>query len=377
MGERTTSRPPAAATRERLQGRATPEGTARFAARHAARFAVDHFRPLLSPAGLVLSSIGLGTYLGQPDEDDDERYEETAARALATGINVLDGAINYRCQRSERSLGAAIHAAVERGDVARDEVFVCTKGGYIPLDGTPPPSRDAYLAYLEREYLGPGVMTPDDIVAGGHSLAPTFLADQIERSRSNLRVETIDLYYLHNPEQQLDAISREDVRDRMRAAFEVLERRVAAGSIGGYGCATWTGFRVPPRTRNHLELAELVDLARDVGGEEHHFHAVQLPISLGMAEALRAPTQSLSGDRTVPLLEAAMELGLAVFASAPLMQAQLVAGLPPQLAESFPGMTTDAQRAIAFVRGLPGVTTALVGMKRIAHLAENLGAARP
>ena len=366
------------ALRERLDGRATKDGTARFAARHASRFAVDHFRPYDSDGEAddgCVSSIGLGTYLGNPEDDEDSAYEETIGRALATGINVIDSAINYRCQRSERAIGRALRSAVARGDVARDEILLCTKGGYIPLDGHPPATRDAYQQYLRDEYFDPGLLTPADVVAGGHSLAPAFLADQIDRSRVNLRVETIDLYYLHNPEQQLDAVPRDVFLERMRSAFAVLEERVALGHIAGYGCATWAGFRVAPGARNHLDLAELVALAEDVGGVEHHFRAVQLPINLGMPEALRTPTQRLSGGEVVPLLRAAGDLRIAVVASASLLQARLASDLPPQLRESIPGFATDAQRAIAFVRALPGVTTALVGMKRIAHLAENLGAA--
>jgi predicted aldo/keto reductase-like oxidoreductase len=104
---------------------------------------------------------------------------------------------------------------------------------------------------------------------------------------------------------------------------------------------------------------------------------VQLPVNLAMTEAIRLPTQPLPGGGTlVPPLEAARELGLTVVASATLMQAQLAANLPPAVRELFPALQTDAQRAVAFVRSLPGVTTALVGMKQHAHVDENLGAGR-
>jgi aryl-alcohol dehydrogenase-like predicted oxidoreductase len=65
-----------------------------------------------------------------------------------------------------------------------------------------------------------------------------------------------------------------------------------------------------------------------------------------------------------------------VVASAPLMHGQLTRGLPPQLREAFPALTTDAQRALAFVRAMPGVTAALVGMRSAAHVGENLEAGR-
>jgi aryl-alcohol dehydrogenase-like predicted oxidoreductase len=59
------------------------------------------------------------------------------------------------------------------------------------------------------------------------------------------------------------------------------------------------------------------------------------------------------------------------------MQSKLAQDLPPAVREALPHLATDAQRAIAFVRGMPGVTTALVGMRELSHVAENLGAAPP
>jgi aryl-alcohol dehydrogenase-like predicted oxidoreductase len=322
-----------------------------------------------------VSSIGLGTYLGDCSAEVDESYRQSIGAALSRGINLLDTAINYRCQRSERCVGVALKDAIASGAVKRDEVFVCTKGGYVPLDGTPPDSRDDYQEYVKRVFIDSGVLAPQDLVGGGHAMTPAFLANQIARSRANLGLDTIDLYYLHNPEQQLDSVQPARFRTMIRHAFALLEERVAAGDLRAYGCATWKGFRVPPTEKGHLSLHELVSIARDVGGDDHHFVAVQLPINLAMPEAIRLPTQQLGGRRTVTLLEAAMELGIAVIASATLMQSQLATGLPAAVREVFPKLETDAQRAIAFTRTLPGVTSALVGMKQVAHVEENVRAA--
>jgi len=210
-------------------------------------------------------------------------------------------------------------------------------------------------------------------VRGGHSLAPKFLAHQLAQSRTNLGLHTIDVYYLHNPEEQLLVLDRETFRGKMRAAFELLEERAESGEIAAYGCATWLGLRVPPEHKQHLTLAELVAIARDVGGTTHHFRAVQLPVSLAMPEAARLPTQPL-GRKLVPLLEAADALGLGVVASAPLMQGRLSAGLPQAMTELFPTCTSDAQRALRFASSLPGVATVLAGMRSVEHVRENLGA---
>lgn len=351
-----------------LEGHATPDGTRRFQQRFA-RTQPDHFyRPI--SGGILVSSLGLGTYLGDCDDSEDARYTSTARAALEKGVNLLDTAINYRCQRSERAIGQAVRTSIATGAIKREEVVVCTKGGYIPLDRTPPATKEGYRGFLDSEYYGPGVMQPADVVSGGHCLAPRYLDDQIERSRKNLGLAVIDIYYLHNPEQQLDVLPRPKFLTVMRDAFSTLEKQVSRGVIGSYGCATWNGLRVAPESRNHLNLEELVAIAREIGGEDHHFRVVQLPINLAMTEAVRVSTQCVGDDR-VPLLEAASRLGISVVGSATLMQSQLARALPEQVHSAFPGFRTDARRAIAFSQSLP-VAAALVGMKSLSHLEENL-----
>ena len=347
--------------------------SAEYAVRFAQRYAADFYRGGL--AGRTLSSIGVGTYLGECTEADDAAYENAIATALEAGVNLIDTAINYRCQRSERAVGRAVQRSVQNG-MQREAIIVCTKGGYLPLSDHPPESREEYRAYLKREFFDTGILTPDDVLSGGHSLVPSFLRHAIARSRKNLGLDTIDLYYLHNPEQQLAVMSHASLRERIRAAFMVLEDAVSRGEIRAYGCATWAGLRVPPTNKGHLSLEELVTIAREIAGDGHHFHAVQMPINLGMPEAIRVPTQRVGkSEQLVPALDAAAALGLSVMASASLMQAQLTHDLPPSMRELFPSGRTDAQRALSFVRSLPGVTSALVGMRSVAHLEENLESA--
>ena len=354
--------------------RATASGTERFRQRFSDRFTDDYFRPFAGE--LVASSVGIGTYLGECDDADDANYGTALRTALEQGINLIDTSINYRCQRSERTIAAVLRDAIGSGLVARDEVVVCTKGGYIPMDASAHATREEYLEYLRRTFVEPGIVSEEDVAGGGHSLSPSFLAHQIQASQANLGVTTLDVYYLHNPEQQLDYVQPARFRTLIRRAFALLEERVVSGDIGVYGCATWNGLRTPPEARGHLDLSELVAIARDVGGDNHHFRVVQLPINLAMSEAVRAPTQKLGSRRTVPLLQAAAELGVSVVSSATLMQSRLTSGLPAQVRESFPSLTTDAQRALAFVRSLPGVTSALVGMRAAQHVEENVSAAR-
>jgi len=353
--------------------RATGHGTARYAQRFRERFVSDFFRQ--TTFGLQVSSIGLGTYLGETTDADDAAYESAIRHAVAAGINLLDTAINYRAQRSELAIGAAIQQLIASGTTTREELVVCTKGGYIPLDRTPPATREDYQAYVKRDFLDQQILHADEIVGGGHSLAPRFIRYCLAKSRQNLGLRTVDLYYIHNPEQQLGAVQPDELYSRLEAVFAVLEEAADRGEITHYGIATWDGLRALPDQQGHLSLERVVEAAQRVGGADHRLRGVQLPVNLAMSEAVRTPTQLVKG-KLLTVLQAAAELQLAVVGSATLMQARLTNGLPTTLRDAFPSLETDAQRAIAFARSIEGMTASLVGMKRLAHVDENLGAAR-
>lgn len=353
--------------------RASAAGTRRYVERCRDQFVGDFFRT--SRVGLHVSSVALGTYLGESDDATDELYLEAARLALSSGVNTVDTAINYRCQRSERVIGRVLQELLGDGMLRRDEVVICTKAGYVPLDGVPPSSREDYESYVQREYFSRGILKPGDLVGGGHAITPDFLVDQLHRSMKNLGVQGVDYFYIHNPEQQLAAITPAELSTRLRAAFEALEACASRGEIGAYGCATWNGLRLPAGSHGHLSLHELVAIAKDVAGDKHHFRIVQLPINLTMSEAVRLSTQRDSRGRLVHVIDAAAELGIDLVVSAPLLQGQLTHDLPDQVRELFGG-DTDAQRALAFVRTLPSVLTAAVGMKSSVHVTKNLASLR-
>ena len=344
---------------------ASPKGTQRYRDRFG--HLPDHFR---MQHGWWLSSIGVGTYLGDPDDATDARYVSAIQRAVACGINVIDTASNYRFQRSERSVGRALQDLFESGPMQRDEIVVATKGGYIPFDGSPPSDPEQYI---RETYLDTALVHPRDIV-DGHCLSPEFLWYQIDQSRRNLGVECIDIYYVHNPEQQLDAIPRADFRTRLRAAFAFLEERVDQGWIRYYGTATWNGYRASPKAAAYLSLEDVVAVAREVRGINHHCRFIQLPFNLALLEAITTRNQRASGE-LMSTLEAAQRFGVTVMCSAPLLQTRLIGQIPDQLRAAFGSLTTDAQRAIQFARSAPGVTTALVGMSRVEHVDENIAVA--
>src|SRR5437763_15848415 len=203
-----------------ISGNATAEGTKRYLTRLASTVVPAHFREL---EGIAVATVGLGTYLGHEDGATDVMYQDAIALALALGVNTIDTAINYRHQRSERAVRAALASAVGGGTVRRDEVIVATKGGYIPFDGAVP--RDA-RAWFTQTYLDTGSVRPGDVVGGSHCMTPRYLAEQIERSRVNLRLEPIAIYYVNNPETELEEVDRSAFLDLLRAAIEAIVHAV-------------------------------------------------------------------------------------------------------------------------------------------------------
>ena len=315
---------------------ATAEGTERYVERYPEFRDAGFYRAVFD---LHVSSLGIGTYLGAADAAADQAYTEALIAAGENGINFFDTAINYRNQRSERSIGAALR------QLRRDEIVVCTKAGFLTPGAVPASLR------------------PEDIVAGMHSMAPHFLEDQIERSRDNLGVDTIDVFYLHNPETQLGARSPAEFESAIGGAFAELERLVDRGKIRWYGAATWDGFR----RKGGLSLSRLSAIAIEASGPEHHFRFIQLPFNPGMVEAFTA--------RPDNVLTAAASLGIAVVASATLSQGRVLREMPARVAEQMPRLATNAQRAIQFTRSTPGISVALAGMGRRGHVLENLGVA--
>lgn len=317
----------------------------------------------------VVSSIGIGTYRGDLTDATDTRYQAAIETALDRGVNVVDTAINYRGQRSERVVGTALRETA----VDTDGVVVATKGGFIPFDGSRPDNPERYV---QENYVNTGIIDRQDLALGSHCLTPDYLADQLDRSLSNLGVATIDCYFVHNPETQLAIRSRGAVYDQLETAFELLERRRMAGDIRTYGVATWDAFRVPDDDDTYLSLPTVVSRARaaaeTVGMETTGFRAIQLPFNVLMPEAFTVAAHQGS-EGPVSALRFAHQAGLSVFTSASIAQGRLASGIPPDVAAVLTG-DRPVHRAITFARSAPGVTCALVGTTSAEHVQENVAA---
>ncbi len=179
-----------------------------------------------------------------------------------------------------------------RNGVPRSEIVLATKGGFIPFDGAPP---DDVRSYFLKMFIEPGIVKAGDIVSGCHCMMPAYLLDQLDYSLRNLSVQCIDFYYVHNPESQLAEVPRSEFNWRLQTAFEASEEAVSASNIRMYGTATWNGYRNDPGAKDYLSLEDVIAIARKVGGDDHHFKVIQLPLNLGMEQALPLRNHSLRG----------------------------------------------------------------------------------
>ncbi len=355
---------------------ATTAGTERFAHRFN-YLASDHFRHRY---GLTLSSIGLGTYLGTSQSADSQRYIAGIQRAVANGCNVLDTAVNYRFMQSEKDMGLALSLLFEAKVARRDELIICSKGGFISFDTAPTEDRQEYV---RQSIYAARLAEPKDIAGETHCIAPEYLSAQIGLSLANLRLSTLDVYYLHNPEVQLAHVTPAEFRQRIRAAFTRLEEEASAGRIRFYGIATWDGLLARQTDRDYLPLSLFVQVAREVGGQNHRFRFIQFPYSLGKLDAVVARNQVFDMEKdgqmqqlTMPIIAAARQYALVSIGSAALAQGQLLGHVPANVKEMLGKFDTDAQYAIQFNRSTPGLTTTLVGMASVDHVLENMAAAQ-
>lgn len=315
--------------------------------------------------GLTLSNVGIGTYLGEANEKTDELVKNAVKQSILSGVNVIDTAINYRSQKAERSVGKAISELIKEGRISRDQIFISTKNGYLTNDAD---VKQEFWEYVKNEYTQKGVIKEGDVTSGYHCMTTTYLNDQLERSLKNLGLDCIDLIYLHNAvEGQIKDISKEKFLENLKSVFELYEQKRKEGKIKFYGMATWECFRVSSDNLQYLSLQNIVELAKNVGGENHGFRFIQLPYNMYYDQALLAKNQTFDG-KSLSILESAIKLNIGVFTSVPLMQGRLLApGAMPEFNDLKPSL-----RALQFIRSSPGVLAPLVGHKLPEHVSENL-----
>ncbi len=306
-----------------LDGHATVEGTARYAARVVnvprpdGRFEYGFAR--FGKTVLTGSRLGFGGY--RVDGTDPE-YATALGTALASGVNVVDTSTNYMDGESERLVGSVLRGLVAKRDLARDEVIVVSKIGYVQghnLKEAEARER-AGRPYPEMVKYGEGIW---------HCIHPEFLADQLDASLDRLGLATLDVCLLHNPEYMLsEAAQREEGNlvelrkrfyERIERAFAYLENQVAVGRIGWYGVSSNNVGRDaedPESTSLFQLVAAAARAAASCGMSRHHFAVLQCPMNLFESDVWSRPNTGPRDETTV--LDLAQQEDLAVLVNRPL-----------------------------------------------------------
>lgn len=293
------------------------------------------------------SKIGIGTY------SINGELQPIFLEAWRRNCRIVDTAPNYLGGESQRLVGRSLRTAVRDGTINEyGDITVLSKVGFIPDN------------YSISDLLESGLIEQGDL-RGRHCINPSYLRFQIQATLDDIGIEKLDLLFVHNPEIQFRSKGMgKSFPKLLRACFEELERACRGNLINGYGVATWDGFTQP---HPPLILSDLVELAREVGGDNHGLQAIQLPISLVHIGAVSAALDTNSG----PLVEA-KDHGLSVFASSPLHGGELPKIIDPELAEIFGSDLTPAQACLLFTRSVPGVIATLTSPSSVSQLHDSL-----
>ncbi|AGA34865.1 aldo/keto reductase [Thioalkalivibrio nitratireducens DSM 14787] len=365
--------------RARIPGYANAKATRAYAERHvkAGDGAEGHYSEY-TRSKLRLSSLGVGTFGGAATPEVDGRMAAIVARALCSGINVIDTAAHYRYGRSLAAVGTGVRVALNAG-VPREAMFLIGKGGFLAFPGGPPADFDRWF---EREIAAQRLGSRQHLAKGAHLLTPEYIDHQLDLSRRLMGVETLDVFLVDQPEVHIPQIGKEETSRKLEPVFALLERAVRENRIRGYGISTFDGFRVETDAPLFQSLTSMQALAeraaRAVTGDErarHHFRLAMLPFNQVMPEGFaRFNTATGQGNVASPL-QAAHQLEVYVMASHTLLKGHLARQSVDVVAERLADYPNPAQRALQFNRSTPGLGTSLVGLSAPEHLDDLLAVA--
>ena len=347
---------------------ATKEGTFSYL-KQFPKYSKDFYR---FDGDVFVSSLGLGTFRKEPYREENYvvSYKDSVKLAVLNGINLIDTAINYRYQVSEREIGEALKELFEEGKASREQVVVTSKAGFLPLDF---PFPENPYTWIEENVINSGLATKDDIIVDQHCLSPEYLRWSVEESLKNLQLETLDILYLHNPEMQLGYVDYKTLKKRIKKSFELFEQLVEEGNIRSYGIASWNGFLYDDNHTEYLSLKDMVEIAVEVGGKDHHFKYIQAPYNMAKPDAYNFSNQKGPDGMYYTLMQAVHGYGLKMMASSSLLQTNLFKAKFDTKVGELLGTSdlNDVASALQFARSA-NVVSALFGAVDPRHVEDNL-----
>jgi len=228
-----------------------------------------------------MSNFAFGTYRLT---HQNPQHIQALREAITSGITMIDTSSNYMDGSAEIAIALALR---EFGDEKRNSIEIVSKYGYIQGSNMLSHKEEAFESVVEFSEQC------------FHSIAPSFMRDQLTKSLARLELEKIDCYLIHNPEYYiLDALNKnadkDDTLDAMYArlyeAFIGLEQEVKNGRIGSYGISSnsFSKEQSNPEFLPYEDLITLADRASEaVGNETHSFTTIQLPLNILEQEGLK------------------------------------------------------------------------------------------
>ena len=320
---------------------------------------------------LIFSKLGLGTFNKEPYKEENYVFHYIAAvkQAVRSGINLIDTASNYRYGQSEKEIGEALRELIADNEVKREELIICSKGGFIQLEY---PFPENPYTWIKENVVEPGLASGEDIEIDQHCMTPDFLEYSCKKSLDNLGVDQLDIYYLHNPEMQLLKLGKKVFYKQIEKIFKRFEKLADDGLFKSYGVAVWNGFTA--ENEELLSLEKLIEIAIKVGGENHRFKYIQFPFNMGKTNAYTTPTQVVDNEKCT-IFQAAHRLGVGVIGSSALLQMHLfkksLSAESGVILDDTMTLKSDIQLALQFTRSTPTLISSLFGSKVPVHIKAN------
>jgi aryl-alcohol dehydrogenase-like predicted oxidoreductase len=262
----------------------------------------------LGKTGLTVSACGFGSY--RVDYRVNEHFE-AIEYALLNGINLIDTSANYSDGGSEILIGNVLWKLIQENKIIREEIVIVSKGGYIQ-------GKNFEYAKKKLENNEPYKELVQYSEGLWHCIHPEFLNDQITQSLDRMKLKTIDVYLLHNPEYFLDSpltaeLSPDEAAheyyNRIKKAFKHLEEEVNNGRIGCYGISS-NSFIHDEDSKTFTSLEKCIECAEEIS-KDNHFYVVQFPLNLYETGAVTTNNQ-IAGTKTTLALAKEKSIGVLV-----------------------------------------------------------------
>ncbi|OLD43050.1 MAG: hypothetical protein AUI55_03870 [Gemmatimonadetes bacterium 13_1_40CM_2_70_7] len=316
---------------------------------------------VLGRTGLTVGEIGFGAWAiggnhvgNSYGPTDDAESRRAVRRAFELGCTFFDTADVYGHGHSEELLGAALRDL-------RDRVILATKvgGNFYNRDVHPLlAERIAQMADKPIDQIPPDAPLP---VTHDSNFTPGYVRFALEQSLKRFGTDYIDLLQLHNP--ALSLISSMETY----AVLEELKRE---------GKTRWYGVSVHPPEEGlaavRATMPDTVQIVYNVARREAEDEFFPAARAAGIGVIAREPLANgfLAGKYA---WDSTWEKG-DIRARMPRPYVKQMAGLGQRVRElAEKAGTSPTQLALRFVLDQQAVSVAIVGMKTVQQVDENLG----